>query len=166
MCIIDIITDTYRTPAKYALSKSSCPLYTLYLVGGWAIPLKNISQLGWWTYQYMENKSHVPVTTNQLCFVLHRQSPLMLLLSWPLHGESPLTLRGMLAAGKTWSRHEVTGFWWKSLGISRMNAKLLSPVITRFTYKYGKLWNITIFLISSIGKSITVVQRTCSIANC
>ena len=34
------------------------------LAGGWPTPLKNMSQLGWWNFQW-ENNSHVPVTTNQ-----------------------------------------------------------------------------------------------------
>ena len=33
--------------------------------------LKNISQLGWWHSQYMENTSHVPVTTNQIAYTTH-----------------------------------------------------------------------------------------------
>ena len=36
-----------------------------YLVGGWATPLQNNSQLGWWHSQYME-KQKMFQATNQM----------------------------------------------------------------------------------------------------
>ena len=56
-------------PRHVRHSESSLPLVLFHkptnpLVGGWATPLKNISQLGWWNSQYMGKKNvpnHQPV---------------------------------------------------------------------------------------------------------